>query len=79
MALTVPVKAVLSDADSDYVQIVIGGAISHRSVVAQPGAASSELISQIIKPIENTIRNVTGVTHITAVASDSVAQFAIEF
>lgn len=47
--------------------------------IAQPGAASSELTSQVVKPIENAIRNVTGVTHITAVASDSVAQFTVEF
>lgn len=47
--------------------------------VAQPGAASSELTVQVVKPIEDAIRNVTGVTHITAVASDSVAQFTVEF
>lgn len=33
-SLTVPVKAVLSDAGGDYVQVVIDGIINHRSVVA---------------------------------------------
>lgn len=48
-------------------------------MIAQPGAASTELVSQVVKPVEDSIRNVTGVTHIHSTASDAVAQFTIEF
>lgn len=48
-------------------------------VIAQPGAAPLELTNQVIKPVENAVKNVTDVAHITATASNSVAQFVIEF
>ncbi len=37
--------------------------------VAQAGAAPSELISQVTKPIEDSIASITGVKHITSVAA----------
>lgn len=46
---------------------------------AQPGAAPSEIVSQIIKPIENAVSDVSGVKHITATATDSTANIVIEF
>ena len=47
--------------------------------VAQPGAAPSEIVSQIIKPIENAVSDVGGVKHVTATATDSSANIVIEF
>jgi len=47
--------------------------------VAQPGAAPSELVTQITKPIEDSISSVTGVRHITSTATDSLSQTTIEF
>ena len=47
--------------------------------VAQPGAAPLELTSQVTKPVEDAISSVTGVRHITSVATDSSAQITVEF
>ncbi|KGJ23692.1 efflux RND transporter permease subunit [Paracoccus sanguinis] len=47
--------------------------------VGQPGAAPSELTSQVVKPIEDAIANVTGVRHMTSNAGDSVASVTVEF
>lgn len=47
--------------------------------VAQPGAAPSELIKQVIQPIEDSISSVTGVRHITSTATDSSASIIVEF
>ena len=47
--------------------------------VAQPGAAPSELVRQVIQPIEDSIASVTGVRHITSTASDSSASIMVEF
>ncbi|MGO4914872.1 efflux RND transporter permease subunit [Pseudogemmobacter sp. W21_MBD1_M6] len=47
--------------------------------VNQSGAAPSEIASQIVKPIESAVFDITGVKHVTAVASDSSAVLTIEF
>lgn len=47
--------------------------------VAQPGAAPSELIKQVIQPIEDSISSVTGVRHVTSTATDSSASIIVEF
>ncbi|MFZ3581142.1 efflux RND transporter permease subunit [Loktanella sp. DJP18] len=47
--------------------------------VGQPGAAPSELITQVTKPIEDSISAITGVKHITSVATDSSSQTTVEF
>ena len=48
-------------------------------VVAQPGAAPSELTRQVIQPIEDSIASITGVRHITSAAVDSSARIYVEF
>jgi len=48
-------------------------------IIAQPGAAPAELSSQIIKPVEDAVANVTGVDHIIATATDSMASIIINF
>ena len=47
--------------------------------VAQPGAAPTELISQVVRPIEDAIANVQGMRHISATASDGSASLTVEF
>ncbi|MCQ0968921.1 efflux RND transporter permease subunit (plasmid) [Paracoccus sp. TK19116] len=47
--------------------------------VAQPGAAPTELTTQVIQPIEDSISSITGVRHISATASDSAANITVEF
>ncbi len=47
--------------------------------IAQPGAAPAELSSQVIKPVEDAIANITGVDHIIASATDSMATVVINF
>jgi len=47
--------------------------------VGQPGAAPSELVAQVTKPIEDSISSVAGVKHITSVATDSSSQTTVEF
>ncbi len=47
--------------------------------VSQAGSAPSEIISQIIKPIEGAVTDVPGVKHVTAQATDSLASITIEF
>jgi len=47
--------------------------------VGQPGAAPSEIATQIIKPIETAVSNVVGVDHVLAVARDSVAEVTVQF
>ncbi|WAJ29638.1 efflux RND transporter permease subunit [Antarcticirhabdus aurantiaca] len=47
--------------------------------VAQPGAAPSEIVSQIVRPIETAVGDVTGVRHVSASATDSSANLTIEF
>ncbi|WP_386682921.1 efflux RND transporter permease subunit [Loktanella sp. R86503] len=47
--------------------------------VGQAGAAPSELITQVTKPIEDSISSITGVKHITSVATDSSSVTTVEF
>lgn len=47
--------------------------------IGQPGAAPSELITQVIQPVEDSISSVTGVRHISSTATDSAAAITIEF
>ena len=45
----------------------------------QPGAAPSEIVTQITEPIEDAIAGITGVKHITSTASDSLSSTTVEF
>jgi len=47
--------------------------------IGQPGAAPAELASQVIKPVEDAIANITGVDHIIATARDSSAKVIVNF
>ena len=47
--------------------------------VAQPGAAPSEIVTQITEPIEDAIAGITGVDHITSTATDSLSSITVEF
>ncbi|QTR46518.1 efflux RND transporter permease subunit [Thiothrix litoralis] len=47
--------------------------------ISQAGAAPSELITQVTKPVEDAIASIAGVKHITSVASDSYSSTTIEF
>ncbi|WP_439149126.1 efflux RND transporter permease subunit [Sulfitobacter sp.] len=47
--------------------------------ISQPGAAPTEIATQIVKPVEGAVSDVTGVKHVTAVASDGSASLTIEF
>ncbi|MFI0475356.1 efflux RND transporter permease subunit [Paracoccus jiaweipingae] len=50
-----------------------------RVSISQPGAAPSELVSQVVQPVEDQISSITGVRHITSTASDSAASIIVEF
>ncbi|WP_295511354.1 efflux RND transporter permease subunit [Sulfitobacter sp.] len=47
--------------------------------IGQSGAAPTEIATQIVKPVESAVSDVTGVKHVTAVASDGTATLTIEF
>ncbi|MFV0302752.1 MAG: efflux RND transporter permease subunit, partial [Paracoccus sp. (in: a-proteobacteria)] len=47
--------------------------------VLQPGAAPSELIGQVIQPIEDSIASITGVRHVQSIANDGAATITVEF
>lgn len=47
--------------------------------ITQAGAAPSEIASQIVKPVEGAVSDVTGVKHVSATATDSAASITIEF
>ncbi|WP_102106725.1 efflux RND transporter permease subunit [Oceaniglobus roseus] len=47
--------------------------------VAQAGAAPSELVTQVTKPIEDSISSITGVKHITSNVTDSSSVTTVEF
>lgn len=47
--------------------------------IDQPGAAPSELITQVIQPIEDSVASVAGVRHTTSTATDSTASIIVEF
>ena len=48
-------------------------------VVSQPGAAPSELVRQVIQPIEDEVASIVGVRHINSTATDSSARIYVEF
>src|SRR3712207_6669587 len=43
------------------------------------GASPSEVVSQIIQPVETEVRDVDGVRHVAATASDGAAKLTVEF
>ncbi|WP_341234073.1 efflux RND transporter permease subunit [uncultured Sulfitobacter sp.] len=47
--------------------------------IGQSGAAPTEIATQIVKPVESAVSDVTGVKHVTAVAADGTATLTIEF
>ena len=47
--------------------------------VAQPGGAPSELVTQVVQPIEDAVASVAGMRHIHASAADSLATVTVEF
>ncbi|MGV8989275.1 MAG: efflux RND transporter permease subunit [Cypionkella sp.] len=47
--------------------------------VAQSGAAPSEIATQIVKPIEGAVSDISGVSHVTSVATAGAANITIEF
>lgn len=47
--------------------------------IGQGGAAPSEIATQIVKPVEGAVSDITGVNHVTATASDGAANITIEF
>lgn len=47
--------------------------------IGQPGAAPSEIASQVAKPVETAVSDVTGVNHVSTTASEGVASITIEF
>jgi hydrophobe/amphiphile efflux-1 (HAE1) family protein len=47
--------------------------------VSQPGAAPSEISTQIVRPIESAVSDVSGVKHVTATATDGSASITVEF
>ncbi|WP_231582102.1 efflux RND transporter permease subunit [Puniceibacterium sp. IMCC21224] len=47
--------------------------------VTQAGAAPSEIATQVAKPIETAVSDVTGVSHVSTTASEGVASITIEF
>ncbi|HRO14029.1 MAG TPA: efflux RND transporter permease subunit [Paracoccus sp. (in: a-proteobacteria)] len=47
--------------------------------IGQPGAAPAELTSQVVRPIEDSIANITGVRHMTSTAQDSSSSITVEF
>lgn len=46
--------------------------------IGQSGAAPSEIVNQIIKPIEDAVSDVSGMRHVHASATDSAANLTIE-
>ncbi len=47
--------------------------------IAQPGAAPSELTTQVIQPVEAAVSSIAGVRHIYARATEGVAAVTVEF
>ncbi len=47
--------------------------------IAQPGAAPAEIANQIVKPVESAVSDVSGVNHVSATATDGIANITIEF
>ena len=47
--------------------------------VAQPGAAPTELETQVLRKVEGSIASIVGVRHITSWAIEGVANMSVEF
>ncbi|MFD1882984.1 efflux RND transporter permease subunit [Paracoccus pacificus] len=47
--------------------------------LSQPGAGPSELVTQVVQPVEDSIASVTGVRHISSTTSDGGATITVEF
>ncbi len=47
--------------------------------LSQPGAAPSELVTQVAQPVEDAIASVVGVRHTTVTAEDSAVSVTVEF
>ncbi|MDA8870962.1 efflux RND transporter permease subunit, partial [Rhizobiaceae bacterium] len=47
--------------------------------IAQAGASPSELVAQVTKPVEDALASVTGVKHVTSIATDSLSTTTVEF
>lgn len=47
--------------------------------ISQAGAAPSEIVNQIIKPVETAVSDVQGVKHVSAKATDGLALITVEF
>ncbi|WP_134727148.1 efflux RND transporter permease subunit [Paracoccus luteus] len=47
--------------------------------IGQPGAAPSELITQVVRPVEDSIASIVGVRHISSTAQDGAASITVEF
>ncbi|PZO67752.1 MAG: ABC transporter permease [Paracoccus denitrificans] len=48
-------------------------------LIDQQGAAASEMTTQVVRPVEDSISAITGVRHITATATDGSARIQVEF
>ncbi|MBQ0798213.1 MAG: efflux RND transporter permease subunit [Porticoccaceae bacterium] len=57
-------------------QIVVPAA---NVIVSLPGASPGEIEQLIIRPLENTIKQISGVDHTFAVASDSLGMLTVQF
>ncbi|MBB1497233.1 efflux RND transporter permease subunit [Paracoccus sp. MC1862] len=66
--MRLPVTA-MPNIDLPIIQVTVG----------QPGAAPTELISQVVRPIEDQISNIQGMRHVTSTASDGAASLTVEF
>lgn len=47
--------------------------------ISQPGAAPSEIATQVAKPVESAVSDVSGVKHVTVTATDGYADITVEF
>lgn len=50
-----------------------------RVAISQPGAAPTELVSQVVQPVEDSIASIVGVRHISSTATDGTATIIVEF
>ena len=60
-----------ADPDIEFPMVIVS--------ISQPGAAPSELVRQVIQPIEDEVASIVGVRHITSNATDSSARIYVEF
>ncbi|WBU54729.1 efflux RND transporter permease subunit [Paracoccus sp. SCSIO 75233] len=78
-----------------FLMLVLAGLFSFRSLavtafpnidlplvtisIGQPGAAPSELVTQVAQPLEDSIASITGVRHTTTTATDGLLSVLVEF